>query len=101
MQSENVRGPRAMFACVRVLLAGVLACAHLLVAQGEPSRQHTFFRVKAAETLTAPLSGRLLLFLKQGSGDHEVSIDEFRPTATWVAAQEIHDLEPGDTVEVD
>lgn len=70
-------------------------------AQSEPASPHAFFRVKAAETLTAPLSGRLLLFLKPGSGDKEVSINEFQPTATWVAAQEIHHLEPGESVEVD
>ena len=77
-----------------------LACTAAGAAQTEAAAPHTFFRVKAAETLTAPVSGRLLLFLKPGSGDKEVSIDEFHPTATYVAAQEIRDLEPGDEVEV-
>jgi S-formylglutathione hydrolase FrmB len=81
-------------------LTAVLACSQLLQAQTEAAPAHTFFRVKAAETLTAPVSGRLLLFVKPGSGDKEVSINEFAPTETWVAAQEIHGLEPGDEVEV-
>jgi enterochelin esterase-like enzyme len=97
MPFEIVRSSRVASAFCIALTA--FACAHLL-AQSEPAPPHTFFRIKAAETLTAPISGRLLLFLKEGTGDKEVSVDEFRPTATWVAAQEIQGLEPGDSVEV-
>jgi len=85
-----------------LLCAVALWCAAaVLPAQSAPAVRHTFFRVKAAETLKTPVSGRLLIFLKQGSGDKNVETDEFRPSATWVAAEEIHDLEPGKTVEVD
>jgi enterochelin esterase-like enzyme len=89
-----------MLVCVCGLFAAAMVWTQLLPAQEEAAAPHTFFRVKAADTLPAPVSGRLLLFLKQGTGDKEVSINEFRPTDTWVAAQEIHDLEPGDSVEV-
>lgn len=65
------------------------------------SAAHVFFRVQAASSLNAPVSGRLLIFLKSGSGDKEVTISEFRPTDTWVCAREIHDLAPGASVEVD
>lgn len=80
-----------------------LLCASipLLFAQAQPPAPHVFFRVQAAPSLAAPVSGRLLIFLRQGSGDKEVTTDEFRPTATWVCAREIHDLEPGNSVEVD
>ncbi|HUA62712.1 MAG TPA: alpha/beta hydrolase-fold protein [Verrucomicrobiae bacterium] len=50
--------------------------------------------------MPAPLNGRLLIFLKHGTGDKEVSNDEFHPEATWVAGEEVHDLAPGSSVEV-
>ncbi len=59
------------------------------------------FRVTAASTLPGPVSGRLLLFMKQGHGDTAVDSDENHPRATWIAAQEVHDLAPGASVEVD
>jgi enterochelin esterase-like enzyme len=100
MRFENVRVPRVSSIAVCVAFTLALGCGPWLKAQNEAPAPHTFFRVKAAETLTAPIKGRLLLFLKAGSGDKEVSIDEFQPTATWVAAQEIPRLEPGESVEV-
>ncbi len=62
---------------------------------------HVFFHVQAAASLPGPVSGRLLIFVKQGSGDKEVETSEFRLEDTWVAAREIHDLAPGASVEVD
>lgn len=85
--------------------AGALAFACffavLVAAQTTPAPAHVFFRVQAASSIGAPVSGRLLIFLKAGSGDKEVSISEFRPTETWVCAREIHDLAPGASVEVE
>ena len=85
----------------RASLFALFSAALLTAAQSEPAAAHAFFRIKASDTLTAPVSGRLLLFLKQGSGDKEVTNDAFHPAATWVAAQEIARLEPGQSVEVD
>ncbi len=62
---------------------------------------HVFFRVQASTSVPAPLSGRLLVFLKQGSGDKDVDITEFHPQDTWVAALEVHDLAPGAAVDLD
>ncbi|HEY2861538.1 MAG TPA: alpha/beta hydrolase-fold protein [Terracidiphilus sp.] len=88
--------------CLRCILSlSLCAAATSGFAQNEPAPPHAFFKVEAAPSLTAPISGRLLLFLKLGSGDKEVNSQPFEVTATWVAAQEIHDLEPGDSVEVD
>src|SRR5580693_6875743 len=61
---------------------------------------HVFFRVQAPATNTAPISGRLLVFLRAGSGDKDVSISEFHLSDTWVCAREVHDLAPGASVEV-
>lgn len=62
---------------------------------------HVFFRVQAAQSLPGPVSGRLLIFFKQGTGDKEVDVSEFHPSDTAVAAREIRDLNPGASVEVD
>jgi len=82
-------------------LAFAFCFAGLVHAQSAPATKHVFFRVTAAPSLNAPVSGRLLIFLKPGSGDKAVTISEFRPTETWVCAREIHDLAPGASVDVD
>ncbi len=57
--------------------------------------------MQAASTIPAPVSGRLLIFVKQGSGDKEVETSEFHPEDTMVTAREVRDLAPGAAVEVD
>ena len=89
----------ARFAALAALVAVPPIAPFQLLAQPTPA--HTFFRVQAAQSIPAPISGRLLIFLKQGSGDKEVSVSEFNPKATWVAAREIHDLAPGASIEFD
>ncbi len=74
--------------------------AGLAAAQGTPHAP-ALFRITASASLPGPVSGRLLLFMKQGSGDKSVDTQEFAPAETWIAAQEVHDLSPGASVEVD
>jgi enterochelin esterase-like enzyme len=71
-----------------------------LAAQTTPAPTHVFLRIVVGPSITAPVSGRLLVFLKQGKGDKEVGISEFSPAATWVAAREVHDLAPGSAIEL-
>jgi hypothetical protein len=47
-----------------------------------------------------PASGRLLIFLEAGSGAKQVSANEFKPSATSIAAREIS-LVPGASIDVD
>lgn len=83
------------------LLASALICS-LQPTQAQPAPAPTgIFQVKAAANIPGPISGRLILFMKQGRGDAAVDEQEFRPAATWIAAQEVHDLAPGATVEFD
>jgi enterochelin esterase-like enzyme len=70
-------------------------------AQTATAHRHVSFTVEAPANLTAPISGRLLLFLKSGHGDKAVDNDEWNPAATWVGAEEIHDLAAGGSVEID
>ena len=94
--------------CGAKSLVSVLAAAtwvalpgmsQLPVAAQAPPPAHVFFRVQVASDVPGPVSGRLLVFMKSGSGDAEVNTSEFHPMDTWVAAQEVHDVKPGDTVE--
>ncbi|MGA8940873.1 MAG: enterochelin esterase, partial [Acidobacteriaceae bacterium] len=78
----------------------VIATPNSARAQQAPA-PHVFFRVQLATAVPGPLSGRLLIFLKQGKGDKEVNIQEFHPGETWVAAEVVHDLMPGTPVEID
>jgi enterochelin esterase-like enzyme len=87
----------------RWLIAASAAVPFIQLHSQSPatSPPHAFFRVQAPATNTAPISGRLLVFLKAGSGDNEVSTSEMHLTDTWVCAREVQNLAPGASVEVD
>jgi enterochelin esterase-like enzyme len=86
------------FRCILLVLA---VAAAALRGQEAPPAVHTFFRVQAPPS-DGPVSGRLLIFLKAGSGDDEVSTSEMHPSAdTWICAREVRDIAPGSTLEVD
>jgi enterochelin esterase-like enzyme len=86
----------------RLLIAASVALAVIqLHGQVSSSPPHVFFRVQAPASNTAPISGRLLIFLKAGSGDNEVSTSELHVTDAWVCAKEVQGLAPGASVEVD
>lgn len=79
-------------------------CAAWVLGQTQSvpgTRAHVLFRVQAAASVAAPMDGRLLIFIKQGSGDKEVNTSEFHPQQTWVAAKEVRNFAPGSMVEVD
>jgi enterochelin esterase-like enzyme len=86
-----------------LIVASVTAAFIQLHSQSSPPSPppHVFFRVQAPASNTAPVSGRLLVFLKAGSGDSEVSTSEMHLTDAWVCAREVQNLAPGDSVEVD
>lgn len=85
----------------RALAAVLWISAASLYAQTTSQTKHTFVRVTIDQGLSAPVSGRLLLFAKQGSGDKTIDISQLRPSDTAVAAMEIHSIAPGTTVEMD
>jgi hypothetical protein len=79
-----------------LLLPFLVACACAQAAS-----PHLFFRVSLGSGMQGPVSGRVLIFLEEGSGAKEVSGNEFRPAATSVAAREVSDLAPGASIDVD
>jgi enterochelin esterase-like enzyme len=70
-------------------------------AQTPAQTRHVHFIVQAPPSLTTPISGRLLLFLKAGKGDKEVDSNQMNPSATWVGAREVQGLSAGASVDVD
>jgi len=79
------------------LAFAVCATVH---SQAPSAPGHVSFRVEAGAAVDAPLSGRLLIFVKKGSGDKSVDASEMNPGSTWVAAREVEDMKAGDAVEV-
>jgi hypothetical protein len=70
----------------------------LACAQTPP---HLFFRVTLDPGMQKPASGRVLIFLEAGSGATHVGANEFKPSATSIAAREISGLAPGSSIDVD
>ena len=62
--------------------------------------QHLFFRVTLGPQITAPASGRLLVFLKPGTEAKEIDLNQFQPSEVYVAAKEVPYLKPGDGVDI-
>src|SRR5689334_22395226 len=73
----------------------------IVVSSQTPPPPRVFFKVRTGASITAPVGGRLLIFLKKGSGDNKIDAEEFRPENTWVTAREVQALEPGKSIEVD
>jgi hypothetical protein len=86
----------ATFCATALLLAAVPT-----LAQAPTQPRHVHFTVQAPSSITTPISGRLLLFLKAGSGDKSVDANEMNPSSTWVGAREVQSLSAGASVEVD
>ena len=87
--------PAAHLLSVTLLLASLPAVAQT------PSH-HVHFIVQAPSGITAPLSGRLLVFLKRGSGDKAVDSDVLNlSNPVWVGAREVSNLAPGASIEID
>src|SRR5580700_54263 len=71
------------------------------VALAAQQPQHLFFRVTLSQQFTAPVSGRLLIFLESGAGAKKIDENPFQPTAVYIAAKEVPALAPGASVDVD
>ncbi len=82
-------------------MRGWMAALMMVGMAAGAGAQHVFFKVTLSKDAPGAVSGRVLVFVKAGHGDKEVDTNEFNPTGTWVAAREVKDLAPGESVEVD
>ena len=87
---------RTFFA--RLLSLSLFLCAQLLQSQ---TPQHLFFRVTLSPQWTAPVSGRILIFLTAGSGAKRIDESPFHPASVYIAAREAPLLHPGESIDVD
>ena len=78
-----------------------LVLLFLSAAAAAQQPQHLFFRVTLGAQMKAPASGRVLIFLAEGTGAKEVDDNPFSPKAVYVAAKEVTNLKPGASVDVD
>jgi S-formylglutathione hydrolase FrmB len=78
----------------------LLLAASLAAAQ-TTATPHLFFRVTLGSGMAPVASGRVLIFLEAGSGAKQVQANEFHPSATSIAAEEVTDLHPGESIDVD
>jgi hypothetical protein len=92
---------RSLAVCF-VLSTAVLAANHATAQQASTLPQHAFFHVSLDVSFSAPVSGRLLLFIAPASGDGaQVDINMMSPESVYVAAKEISRLAPGQSVDID
>ena len=90
---------RSIRLAIVCLLASTLPVLVFSQAAAPTPAHHTCFHV--TDSTGAPLNGRLLLFLKSGSGAPAVDADEFSPSDTWVTATDVHNWQPGTTLDID
>src|SRR5271170_141166 len=88
--------PAVYFGAAAFLLGTVAA-----LAQTPAQHHHVHFTVQAPSTISAPISGRLLIFLKAGTGDKEVDSNQLSPASIWVGAREVQSLSAGASVDID
>lgn len=85
-----------------VLLATASAPNNAIAQQASPAPRHTFLHVTLDRSFSLPVSGRLLLFIAPASGDDsKVDINMMSPESVYVAAKEVPNLAPGESVDID
>ncbi|WP_266171844.1 alpha/beta hydrolase [Dyella subtropica] len=93
-----------------VALLGYALLGGVALARTDAPRAHHFFRVTLGSEETAPVSGRLLLFVidakvakaqTQDGKVEAVDVDPLNPGQTLVAAREVTRLAPGESIDLD
>lgn len=86
-----------------IAFGAVLFFAHCANAQTvNTTPQHAFFHVTLDHSFSSPVSGRLLLFIGPVTEDgSSVDVNMMAPQSVYVAAKEIQQLAPGETVDID
>jgi S-formylglutathione hydrolase FrmB len=99
---DIVRSRALHLALGLLLLASAFDPSEALAQAKAAPAQHAFFNVALDSSFTAPVSGRLLLFIATPSGDgSQVDIDMMSPEAVYVAAKEVPRIAPGESIDID
>ncbi len=83
------------------ILAFVSVASCFSQAVSSHSPQHLFFRVTLGPQQTQAVSGRLLVLLEPGTKRADVQVSEFRPASVYVAAKDVSNWKPGESVDID
>jgi hypothetical protein len=90
-----------------VLLALLIVVVQFSTAsvycQSTPAKRNNLFKIKLSSTLSSePVSGRLLVFMTRDSASMDVIEPSlFELEKVWVAAKEVRNLQPGNSVDLD
>jgi S-formylglutathione hydrolase FrmB len=85
-----------------VLAASLHGSSYAQTQSDAAAPQHAFFHISLAGSFSAPVSGRLLLFIAPPSGDgSSVDMNMMAPTSVTIAAKELRTLSPGEQVDLD
>jgi len=102
---DSVGRSRRISTQIALSLALAASVSGLISAQAQmeaAAPQHAFFHISLASSYSAPVSGRLLLFIAPPSGDgSSVDMNMMAPTSVTVAAKELRTLAPGEQVDLD
>src|SRR5512141_2627171 len=85
-------------------LRRLLVLLFVLPLVAQTRTPHVTFRVSlASEASAAPISGRLILFMSKKVKGDKLLAPQFGPSDrdVWITAKEVHDLKPGESVDVD
>src|SRR5580698_7269110 len=85
----------------RTVLFFLLILLPLVPAAIAQQSQHLFFRVTLGPEEKGPVSGKVLIFLTEGTGAKEIDDNPFSPKPIYVAATEVMNLKPNESVDVD
>jgi hypothetical protein len=100
LRDLRLRAARASFSVL--LLLSLFGATETEAQQSAEPVQHTFFHILLDRSFSKPVSGRLLLFVaKPSSNASQVDIDMMSPTSVYVAAKELQQLAPGESVDID
>jgi hypothetical protein len=101
LRDPRLRAARAAIA-VTVLFSSIGSAEAQPQSLAIPA-QHLFFHVLLNRTFSTPVSGRLLLFVAKTASNNasRVDIDMMSPASVYVAAKEVAQLAPGESVDID
>ena len=101
--SFAMRVQRALGASVALLISMTMAVAlHAQASTASGAPAHAFFHVKLESSFKSPASGRLLLFIGSSQGDPKaVDMEMMAIESVYIAAKEVPQLSPGETVDID
>ncbi|HET9086748.1 MAG TPA: hypothetical protein VFN53_04445 [Acidobacteriaceae bacterium] len=85
--------------CFFFASCGAACCIAQAVSSRSP--RHLFFHVALGPQQRQAVSGRLLILVQPGTELKDIEVNEFHPSAVYVAAKDVSHWKPGESVDID